>query len=269
MAAAEIAPHEAATLTAVSRVEVRDWTVDLLQPRPVPPLSPSAREACLAPTREVPVDGIVRSKALDITKGEASDEGKARSIYEWIIANAHRQPSVRGCGRGSILPLLETGDLGGKCADISALFVGLARAAGLPAREVYGIRVAPSRLGYKSLGPATPVVTRAQHCRAEVWLERFGWVPVDPADVLNVILEEPPGHLAMNDVKLEGARRRLFGSWEMNWIAFNYAQDVALPGSHGPALPFFMYPQAETAEGRLDSLDPEAFRYEVTANEVQ
>jgi hypothetical protein len=30
---------------------------------------------------------------------------------------------------------------------------------------------------------------------------------------------------------------------------------------------FFMYPQAETAEGRLDPLDPDAFKYEITASE--
>jgi hypothetical protein len=40
-----------------------------------------------------------------------------------------------------------------------------------------------------------------------------------------------------------------------------------LPGASGPPLHFFMYPQAETAEGRLDSLDPDAFRYEITARE--
>ena len=52
------------------------------------------------------------------------------------------------------------------------------------------------------------------------------------------------------------ARARLFGSWEMNWIAYNFAHDVALPGSNDAPLAFFMYPQAETTEGRLDSLDP-------------
>ena len=29
-----------------------------------------------------------------------------------------------------------------------------------------------------------------------------------------------------------------------------------------------MYPQAETAEGRLDSLDPDAFKYEIIARET-
>ena len=62
-------------------------------------------------------------------------------------------------------------------------------------------------------------------------------------------------------------RTRLFGSWEMNWIAFNFAHDVGLPGSVGPMLAFLMYPQAETADGRLDCLDPDTFKYEITARE--
>ena len=37
-----------------------------------------------------------------------------------------------GCGIGDIASMLKTGDLGGKCADLNALYVGLARAVGLP-----------------------------------------------------------------------------------------------------------------------------------------
>ncbi len=111
-------------------------------------------------------------------------------------------------------------------------------------------------------------MTKAQHCRAEVYLERCGWVPVDPADVRKVVLEEPPGNRPLDDAMVEAARARLFGSWEMNWMAYNFAHDVALPGSRGESLSFLMYPQAETAEGRVDSLDPENFKYEITAREM-
>jgi hypothetical protein len=91
---------------------------------------------------------------------------------------------------------------------------------------------------------------------------------MDPADVRKVMLEEPPGNLPISDSKVQAARKRLFGSWEMNWMAYNYAQDVLLPGSSGPSLPFLMYPQAETEEGRIDSLDPVNFRYEMTSREL-
>ena len=63
-----------------------------------------------------------------------------------MIDQCPRDPKVRGCGVGDIRPMLETGDLGGKCADINALFVGLVKASGVPARDVYGIRVGPSEL---------------------------------------------------------------------------------------------------------------------------
>jgi hypothetical protein len=54
----------------------------------------------------------------------------------------------------------------------------------------------------------------------------------------------------------------------MNWMAFNYAHDVALPGSDGKPIPFLMYPQAETSEGRIDCLDPDNFKYEVHSKEI-
>ncbi len=55
----------------------------------------------------------------------------------------------------------------------------------------------------------------------------------------------------------------------MNWIAYNVANDVALPGSKNRRpLPYLMYPQGETANGRLDSLEPDTFRYEITVREA-
>ncbi len=51
-------------------------------------------------------------------------------------------------------------------------------------------------------------------------------------------------------------------------MAYNFAHDVALPASAGAPVGFLMYPQAETAEGRLDSLDPDSFKYEITSREI-
>ena len=143
--------------------------------------------------RLIPTDGVVRARAIEITRGASRDVDRARAIYEWIVEHTFRDPTVLGCGLGDIRFMLESGNLGGKCADLNALFVGLSRAIGLPARDVYGLRVAPSELGLRSLGASSQNVTRAQHCRAEVFLTSYGWVPVDPADVRKVALEEPPG----------------------------------------------------------------------------
>ena len=261
-------PEAKPILTLSSQVSLRNYSVDLSAPGNERPASKAELQYYLQSTKHIPTDGIVKSKAIEITKGVATDVEKACAIYEWIVDNTFRDPKVRGCGRGDIRFMLESGDLGGKCADLNALYVGLARAAGLPARDVYGIRVAKSDLGYKSLGASSERVTKAQHCRAEVYLARFGWVPVDPADVRKVVLEEPPGNRPLSDEMVASARKRLFGSWEMNWMAYNFAQDIELPGSSGTTLPFLMYPQAQTAEGTLDSLDPDSFKYEITASEL-
>lgn len=152
------------------------------------------------------------------------------------------------------------------CADLIALFVGLLRAAGVPARDVYGIRVADSAWGYRSLGKAGDV-TEAQHCRAEFYAHGIGWIPVDPADVRKVLLEERPG-LTLADSVVKEARAMLWGGWEGNWLGYNYAHDVQLPGSSKAAVPFLMYPQAENAQGRLDSMDADNFKYRIASREL-
>ena len=253
------------TLTVRSWVYTRDLAVDLTRPGDPAPLSAADRARYLAPTTYIPTDGIVKETADKITAGATNDLEKARRIYAWVVENTYRKPTTRGCGLGNITFLLETGDLGGKCADINGLMVGLARASGIPARDLYGIRVAPSRFGYKSLGANSSTITKAQHCRAEVYLADYGWVPIDPADVRKVMLEEPPGNLPPDNPKVVDARETLFGAWEGNYVAFNDAADVALPGSNGKPVPFLMYPQAEVDGERLDSLDAATFVYEITS----
>jgi transglutaminase-like putative cysteine protease len=255
-------------LTLTSHVSLKNYAVDLSAPSNAPHVSKAELDYFLQPSRYVPTDGIVKETALKATAGATTEMEKARAIYDWVVDNTFRDPKVRGCGRGDIRFMLESGDMGGKCADLNALYVGLARSVGLPARHVYGLRIAKSDLGYKSLGVATDKATKGQHCRAEVYLREHGWVPVDPADVRKVVLEEPPGNRPLSDEMVSKARKRLFGSWEMNWMAYNYAHDVELPGSAKQPLIYFMYPQAETAEGRVDPFDPDNFKYEITVKDL-
>ncbi len=250
-------------LVVTSYVSTRDLAVDLAKPANVVPLPLPIRQRYLAPTTYIPTDGIVKQTADKITAGASTDLEKAQRIYAWIIENTYRKATVKGCGLGDVSFLLQTGDLGGKCADLNGLAVGLARASGIPARDLFGIRVAPSRFGYKSLGANTTTITKSQHCRAEVYLADYGWVPMDPADVRKVILEEPPGNLPANDPKVVDARETLFGAWEGNYMAYNDTHDVVLPGSSGKPLPFLMYPQAEVNGERLDSLDAPTFVYTI------
>jgi len=256
------------TLSLTSRVRTRNRAVDWSR-TDAPAEDPAVLRANLQPTELIPIDGIVRKTALEATQGASSDLDKVRGIYDWVVTQAHREPTVRGCGIGDIKAMLETRNFGGKCADLNALYVGLARSAGLPARDVYGLRVVKSDFGYRSLGAGTPNVTRAQHCRAEVFLTGYGWVPIDPADVRKVVLEEKPQPTTLADPVVPSVRKALFGGWEMNWLAYNDAHYVKLPGSSAKPIGFLMYPQAETGKERLDSLDPDNFKYTITAREIK
>lgn len=262
---------EQPVLELATRFSTRDRAVDLGKPGAgAETLSASEFSFFTAPTELIPTDGIVRQTALEIVKGARTDLEKAHAIYEWIVENTYRDPKTRGCGWGDIKSMLETRYLGGKCGDLNAMFVGLARSIGVPARDVYGIRVSPSALGYRSLGANTENISKGQHCRAEFFARGFGWVPVDPADVRKVILEEPPGNLPGTHERVVAARKRLFGSWEMNWLAFNMGHDVTLAhASGGTKVPYLMYPNGETGGERLDPLEPDAFKYVITWREVK
>ena len=267
---AEFAPDERAPVVELaSRFQTQDRAVDWTKKTPTQE-DPAALRPWTKATELMPTDGIVRETALEITRGKTTDVEKVRAVYDWILANTYREPKVRGCGVGDIKTMLETRSFGGKCGDINALFVGLVRSVGVPARDIYGIRVAPSAFGYKALGSGSANISKAQHCRAEVFLSDYGWVAMDPADVTKVAREETSEWLKVEHPLVEAVRPKLFGGWEGNWLAFNTAHDVALPNAtQGGKLGFFMYPQSETAQGRRDSLDPDTFKYTITTREIK
>lgn len=116
------------------------------------------------PNAMLPTDGVVRKTAQAAIRGAKTDAEKAKKIYDRIVTNSWHEPKVRGCGGGDIATMLETGNLGGKCADLNALFVGLCRSVSLPARDVYGLRVEPSVFCYRELGGNPTSLRGAQHC---------------------------------------------------------------------------------------------------------
>ncbi len=247
------------TATLVQTVAVRDRGIEKAA------LTNADQRFWTEPLPSLPTGGIVKATADRITAGHTEPREKLRAIYDWVVDNTFRDAAVRGCGTGGIENMLETGLMGGKCADINGLMTGLCRAAGIPARDAYGIRLAPSAFA-KPLGPSTGDITKSQHCRAEAWIEGVGWIPLDPADVRKVVLE---AKLAVDSLEVKAERDRLFGSWEMNWMAYNHATDIVLPGALRPIEEhFLMYPFATTAKDQLDQLDAAAFKYAITSEEI-
>ncbi len=259
----ELAPHAEIS----SEISTRDRFTDFTRPRKVTPLTDEERAIYTEALQRPPGEDAIRRTVGRITENAKTDLGKAKAIYEWL-AGGHQ------CNGETTASILK-GDVWG----INLLYVRLARSAGLPARAIYGLRVAPSEFGYSSLGVETESVTTAQHCRAEVWLEDYGWTPVDPADVCKVAREEPPAETPQPDVKVVSARLTLFGAWEGNWLPYNMANDVTLPGFDPvegkpmPArpehsVPNLMYPLAETDAGLLEGRSSDGFKYAITVKEL-
>jgi transglutaminase-like putative cysteine protease len=217
----------------------------------------------LQPTTHLPLDGIVKETAQKIIKSEKNPDKKARMIYDWIVENTARDSKIRGCGLGDVKTLLMSGNFTGKCADLSSLYVALCRASGIPAREVFGLRVLASNIS-KSIGK-TGDVTKGQHCRAEYYSKSKGWVPVDPADIRKIILEE---NLDLHNTHVKNVREKFFGFWEMNWVAYNSARDFALPPSYAEEINYLMYPRLASEKTKNDGMDPDEFKYTITAKEI-
>lgn len=251
-------------LTVSSIVKTSHHFTDLNRATNESKYTPSTIKPFLNATRLLPLDGIVRQTAINITSehGATSSIEKARAIYNWVITNTDHDSNLSGRGSGDIKFILENKLMSGKCVDINSLFVGLCRASGIPARIQYGIRLNESEL-HPSLSRLNDV-TQSQHSRSEFYVNHIGWIPVNPADVNKVIKLE---NLAHDHPSINNLQKKFFGTWEMNWASFNYLNDVELtPTSAVRKLPYFMFPHAEIDGQALDSLDPVNFSYKITSS---
>ncbi len=207
---------------------------------------------------------LARKQASEIVGELREPQAKARAIYDWVVAKTWRDSSIAGCGTGDVEAMLRKQSFGGKCVDINGLMVSLCRAAGLPAREVYGLRLAESKR-FKSLGRKGDV-TSAQHCRAEVYVDGSGWLAVDPADVRKAVLEEK---LPVDSPQIKQLADTLFGSSEANWAGYNSATGIKL--ARAPLPPnynFLMYACTMTSDSVAACLDAANFTYQIRSTEI-
>ncbi|MBR3126048.1 MAG: fibronectin type III domain-containing protein [Mogibacterium sp.] len=219
---------------------------------------------------------IVQEYALKATKGKTTTLGKARAIYDWTIANLERIDNgeelvnakgekhvfaVEGCGYGDtvrILTDLKTfGRAGGHCTDINSTFVALCRAAGIPAREMFGIRMNEDATG-------------GQHCWAEFYLPGTGWVYADPADVLKAI--RPKSGATVDEIKAAKASdiakektAYFWGGVDNNRIVISRGRDVTFnPPQAWGKCNTFGYPAAEVDGQRIpDFTNAKEFVYKI------
>ncbi len=224
-------------------------------PTSEPAWNPDDYAEYLAPTSLGPTDGAVKVLADSIVAQKSTVLERAKAIYDWTVENMYRDPDTLGCGKGDVCYLLLKP--GGKCTDISSVFVALCRAAGVPAREVFGLR-----LGKK----AEQEITGWQHCWSEFFLPGYGWVPADPADVLKAMLVEK---LTLDSPRVTELRDYFWGGIDAYRFKLATGRDLILaPSQAGKPLNTFGYPYAEVGGKPLDFYDPKSFSYRFNFEEL-
>ena len=231
---------------------------------------PKNVEKFLEATAHIPTDGKVKEIADKLTQGKSDSFEKVEAIYNWVTKTTFRDPKVKGCGKGDVNEMLKNGYFGGKCTDISSLFVALLRAVNIPAREVFGIRLGKSEFS-KALGKSDANgfanISTWQHCRAEYYIAGAGWIPSDPADITKLELVEG---LHYSDKRVQELKEKYIHSWEMNWMGFNWGRDFILsPKPEQFPINMLGYPYGEVDGDVLDYYSPKDFAYKITSQEVK
>ena len=221
-AIARLHPSAAATITVRYEVTRREHGADLSRATARP--APSGYAAWLQADARVPLDARVHKIAADVTRGKTTPLARARAVYAYVLSTMRYEKPTgpnQGWGQGDIEWACDKKY--GNCTDFHALFIGLLRASGIPARFSIGYAI-PS-----GSGGAVP----GYHCWAEFYLDGTGWVPVDAS---------------------EGWRHRpradyYFGHHDADRVQLSTGRDVPLPGARGGALNYLVYPYAEGADG--------------------
>ena len=107
-------------------------------------------------------DPAIRSRAIELARGSVKTGELARRISSWVFANVEKRYTPTFSNASEVMET-KVGD----CGEHAVLFVALARAAGLPAREVVGIVYSEEAGGF------------GYHAWAEVFVGR--WISVDPS----------------------------------------------------------------------------------------
>lgn len=261
--------NSAVQLTLTTLIHTADRHFDIAR-RTMPPVHEDLLRTYLRSSSLIPNDNSARQLGVRIVGRIKDPVAQAKAVFDWVVDNSRYDPALPAPGTGQVRQQLENQQYGGRSADINGLFVAICRAIGIPARTVYGLRVGASQLS-SSLG-SEENATLAQHCRAEFYIPGYSWIPVDASDVCRVMTLEDR---RKNDPHVQSLKRVLFGLWEMNWIACNMSQDLALPlrendrETAAERLPFFIHPMSEQ-DGELMALLSEngVPQYHITARAV-
>lgn len=169
--------------------------------------------------------GIVKETADKIVKDANAKTvyEKAHAIYKWVCENISRETSnhTPGIGAGNAEYILNHPNEGGKCTDTNSVFVALCRAAGVPARGVYGLSL--NELEGK---PGTYI----QKCKPQYYLPGYGWAEADTSAVLKEIRGEEDKFRKGESMKSawDDIKDRYWGNGSEQWIMLSTGDDIEL-----------------------------------------
>lgn len=181
---------------------------------------------------------------------------RARAIYDWLLDKA----LSGNCNAYQVALPPRTACPNSRGEDVAIAFVNLCRALNIPARAVWGQIIGESRLNPK-LG-ATGNVSKDQRVRAEFHTPGYGWIPVDPGDVVRL---QQLDNLSPTDGRLQNLRKKLFGYWEMNWVGYEYGPGFDLPGGPDTGLPGLATPLATVGSPRSGGVSSANVSYRIDA----
>jgi transglutaminase-like putative cysteine protease len=173
----------------------------------------------LEPDRRVPLAGTIGELSAEQTNGIQEPLAKARAIYDYVIATMRYDKSGTGWGNGDAIWACTAKR--GNCTDFHSLFIGMMRAAGIPARFEIGFPLPTDQHAGAIAG---------YHCWAEFYVAPYGWIPVDASEAW----------------KHPEKKNYFFGAHDDNRVQFTIGRDIRLdPAQQGEPLNYFIYPYAE------------------------
>src|SRR5258708_25449948 len=177
------------------------------------------RQRFLQPDQRVPLGGIIGELSAQETKGIQDPVAKARAIYDYVIANMRYDKSGTEGGNGDAVWACTAKR--GNCTDFHSLFIGMMRAAGIPARFEIGFSLPEDQHGGTIPG---------YHCWAQFYVALYGWIPVDASEAW----------------KHPEKKNYFFGAHDDNRLQFSVGRDIRLdPPQQGEPLNYFIYPYGE------------------------
>lgn len=176
----------------------------------------------LQPDRLVPIDGIVAENAHKLTNKDMTAMEKSRVLYDHVVSSVSYDKSGKGWGHGDAVYACNVRK--GNCTDFHSMYIGMARACGIPSRFVIGFSIPDG----KSEG-----VIGGYHCWAEFFINGLGWVSIDAS--------EASKHAEKRDL--------FYGGLDANRVQFTIGRDVRI--KNDPAiepLNYFIYPHVRIDE---------------------